>query len=109
MTWLGTFQGLLFAAVAFAWKEPSARSLIYVSSAVGLLVSISLGYAIYRANKALDDASAYWDKIKPSNFQGLDAEGYRSGSGVAWLMPGAFIPKVFAITWVAVYLIALIS
>lgn len=107
MTWLGSFQGFLFAAVAFAWKEISAQDILYLVAIVGLLTSISIGYAIHRANTALDALSAYWDTIKPKNFQGLDVEGVRSGSGIPWLMPGAFIPKVLACTWIVIILAAL--
>lgn len=105
MSWLGTFQGLLFGAVAFAWKEASAGLLVYIASAIGFLVSISIWYGIYRANLSLRNAVDYWDRIKPSQFQGLDAEGFRTSKSIYWLMPGYFIPTVFALSWMAVYLV----
>lgn len=108
MTWLGTFQGLLFAAVAFAWDKQSAKPVLYVACIVGVLVSTSIDHAIRRANIAIDKATAEWDRIKPADYDELDVEGFRSGSGVAWLMPGVFVPKVFIATWVVMGLITCI-
>ena len=106
MTWLGTFQGLLFGATAFAWDKNSAQAIVFLACCVGFLVSVSLGYAIYRTNIAIEKTSAYWDKIRPQDYEQLDSEGYRSKSPGAWLMPGRFVPKVFAVTWIFIFVIS---
>lgn len=106
MTWLGSIQGLLFAAIAFAWNLQTARPIVYLVAIVGVLTAVSIGYAIYRANSAINTLSTYLDTIKPENFKGLDVEGVRSSSGISWLMPGAFIPPMLACCWVAILFVA---
>lgn len=107
MTWLASIQGFLFAAIAFAWNVESARSIVYVVALVGFFTAVSIGYAVHRANSAIDRLSAYWDTIKPKEFNGLDVEGVRSSSGLSWLMPGAFIPPMLACCWVAILVVAM--
>lgn len=103
MTWLGTFQGLLFGAVAFAWGKSNARPFVFVGCFVGMFVTISIAYAIHRANVGIDRATNRWDEIRPKEWKGLDSEGYRSSSGIAWLMPGVFIPWIFFGTWMILF------
>jgi hypothetical protein len=58
LTWLGTFQGLLLAALAFAWDKKSAGGIVCVLCTVGAMVAISTGVATRRANRAIDDQTA---------------------------------------------------
>ncbi|PYL22809.1 MAG: hypothetical protein DMF37_11340 [Verrucomicrobia bacterium] len=103
LTWLGTFQGLLLAALAFAWDKHDAKYMIYALGALGVSVALSIAVATYRANKALDRLSRYWDKVKPKDYVGLDVEGVRSRSGFfRWLMPGSFLPLTFAVAWIVI-------
>src|SRR5438093_10846601 len=99
LTWLGTFQGLLLAALAFAWDKHDAKYMIYALGALGVSVALSIAVATYRANKALDRLSRYWDKVKPKDYVGSAAEGARSRSGFSrWLPPGPFSPLTFPVT-----------
>jgi hypothetical protein len=107
MSWFSTFQGLLFGAVAFAWDKTGAKPITFIACLAGIVVSISVGYSLYRANVAIDRASAKWDEIKPEGHSGLDSEGVRSGSRLAWLMPGWLMPWVFALMWCGVFVVAL--
>ena len=105
MTWLGAFHGLLFASVYLSLDKPILKFLIYIACFVGVFISVSIGYAIHRANVGIDRASKEWDRIKPKSWFGLDVEGYRSNDGIAWLMPGNFIPWVFMFSWVLILFI----
>lgn len=106
MSWLSTFQGLLFAAFALAWdKKIGAQPICLIACIIGILVSLSVGLAMYRANVSIKEASAKWDEIKPKGYAGLDPEGVRSASGCDWLMPGSFMPCLFAVMWLCLFVV----
>lgn len=108
LTWLGVFQGLLLAALAFAWdKKQQDECLVVVLCFLGAFVALSCWRGTLLANKAIDNLSSYWDKVKPKDYPGLDVQGVRSGTEcLSWLMPGLALPPAFLIAWI---LIALIS
>jgi len=95
LSWFGTLQGLLFAALAVAWNDPSAMYLIWIICGVGLLVAISIGVGTYRANRRLR-----LDKLDPD-----DGDPFVLRQIVWRLMPGRFIPWVFALAWVFIFLL----
>jgi hypothetical protein len=100
LTWLGTFQGLLLAALAFAWDKRDTKWMIYALAFLGLAVALSIAVGTCRANRALRSLSQYWDSVKPKGYVGLDVEGVRSHRGFFWwLMPGSFVPLAFAVAW----------
>jgi hypothetical protein len=102
-TWLAAFQGLLFAALAFAWGKQNTDGLVIIFCVIGGLVALSIGIAMYRSNKAIDYLDKWWDTNTSEGYNGPDIEGVRSSSGLFWwLMPGQFIPWVFLISWVFV-------
>lgn len=51
--YLLTLNGLLFAALAFAWKGPHTRSIVSVLAAVGILVSASTFAAMILSDRAI--------------------------------------------------------
>jgi hypothetical protein len=78
LTWLGTFEGLLFVANSYG-KYP------YLLPIVGFLIAFSIDVGIREANDALTK---------------LDAQPPRS-----WrrsFMPGVAIPKIIAVTWLVI-------
>jgi hypothetical protein len=44
----------------FTWKDPSARQLIFLLSAVGILVAVTSYYGLSRAEMAVDSLRAWW-------------------------------------------------
>lgn len=62
LTWFGTLQGLLLAALAFAWKD--APAMVVILGGLGVLVAVSVGIATHRANKRLD-------QLDPDNRRGI--------------------------------------
>lgn len=80
LTWLGTFEGLLFVANHYA-AHP------YLLPLVGLIFAISVDTGIRAANRQLTrlNAQAY--------------QGWRN-----YLMPGTAIPKVIAVAWAVLFL-----
>jgi hypothetical protein len=102
LSWLASLQGLLFAALGFAWGKTNTYVLILLFAGMGALVAISIGLATYRANKAIARLSTWWDDNVPAGYSGVGVEGVKSQSGLSWLMPGYFLPWVFAAAWLAV-------
>ena len=103
LTWLGTFQGLLLAALAFAWGKSSATAIVCVICVVGAIVALSTWVATFRANKAISLFSVHWDSIKPKEYSGVGVEGVRSRSGYFWwLMPGYALPWLFFLAWLVI-------
>jgi len=106
LTWLGTFQGLLIAALAFTWNEESAVAVVWVFCILGAMVSLSTSLAVYRANKAIKNYEDEWDSIKGKDYSGPDIEGVRSSDGCFWwLMPGYILPWLFLLGWLSIAVI----
>ena len=108
LTWLGTFQGLLFAALAFAWGKDDTWWIIIILCFVGLTVALSTWVATLRANKAIESVNKWWDINKPSDYLGLGVELVKGHEG-KWqiLMPGKFLPFIFFVVWIAIGLVHL--
>lgn len=101
--WLGAFQGLLFAALAFAWEKDDVFFLAFVVCVVGALIGVSIGIATKKANDAIRSLQEAWESLKSDDYNGPDIEGSRSGSGMLdWILPGSFIPWVFAVAWTVI-------
>jgi hypothetical protein len=108
LTWLGTFQGLLLAALAFAWGKSDAAEIVMILCVLGALVALSTGVATCRANQAIKRLDAQWDQGKPADYAGPDVEGVRSHEGWFWfLMPGYFLPWLFFFAWIGIAFIHL--
>jgi hypothetical protein len=103
LTWLGTFQGLLHAALAFAWDKTDATALVWVLCILGMSVAFSTWVGTVRANKTIVNWGIYWDKVKPKDYTGPDVEGIRSNKGCFWwMMPGYALPFLFLAGWIAI-------
>ncbi|NJN87574.1 MAG: hypothetical protein HC881_16265 [Leptolyngbyaceae cyanobacterium SL_7_1] len=55
ITWFITLQGLLFAALGFAWDKQDAQKLILILSILGTLTSISSGFVLWGGASAIDE------------------------------------------------------
>jgi hypothetical protein len=83
LTWLGTFEGLLFVANHYG-DHP------YLLPLLGLAIALSVDLGIREANRRLSD-------------QGGQVKGWRRH-----FMPGSVIPKAIAFVWVALLVETLI-
>ncbi len=81
LTWLGTFEGLLFVANHYATDHPHLLPL------VGFALGVSVGVGTSGANRRLTE-------LKAQAFP--DCRNY--------LMPGTAIPVIIAVTWAAIWL-----
>jgi hypothetical protein len=105
ITWLVTLQGLLFAALGFAWKD--GKPLIIVLGLIGIFVSISSAVPMHLAQHAILNLKGAWDKNKPDKYDGPDVIGYYSSRPLerhllSWLSPWHSLPVLFVIGWIAV-------
>lgn len=95
LTWLITLQGLLFAALGFAWDKRDAWQIIVVFcvmgifSAVSCLVSLSYTqHAIYRLEK-------WWEKYKPERYDGPEMIGFPLSRAALLTLPWLILPVLF--------------
>jgi hypothetical protein len=98
--------GSLICWASFAWKD--AKELVYVVSALGILISVSTFSVFilgYRASKTILNE---WRDHKPVDYNGPDIIGYRSQSKLLGLLrPWYFLPIIFAAAWLIVMAINL--
>lgn len=80
LTWLGTFEGLLFVADHYG-SNPRLLPI------VGAALAISVGIGTYAANRALT-------KLERQAFQDS-----RYLKPLRYLMPGAAIPAIITLAW----------
>ena len=104
--WLVTLQGLLFAALGFAWKD--AKELVYVISVLGILISVSTLAALILGGRASKTILNEWRAHKPVDYNGPDVIGYRSQARFLGLLrPWYFLPIIFTAAWLSVMAINL--
>lgn len=99
LTWLGTFEGFLFASLSFAADK---NNMIAISICItGMLIAISIGNSTRGANKAIQLLELEFDKqIKAPEIPKILYIGYSARKGhFWWLNPGAFVPWVLAGVW----------
>jgi hypothetical protein len=103
LTWLVTVQGLLFAALGFAWGK--AGALTALLGGVGIVVSISSFVGLMMAQQAVNELKKKWDHHKPDHYVGPDIIGLRSWSGgpvLGFLAPWFILPLLFLAAWILV-------
>ena len=75
ITWLVTLQGLLFAALGFAWKD--GKELIPAVSLLGLSVAFVSAPTLFLSHLAIKQLISVWDKHdKVSDYNNLPIIGY---------------------------------
>jgi hypothetical protein len=57
LTWFITIQGLLFAALGFAWSKSDAKELVFVFCGLGILTAVSSAFALWGGANAIDQLS----------------------------------------------------
>ena len=106
INWLVSIQGLLFAGLSFSWDKKDAGGLVFTFTFLGIVVAFSAYSSFPFYSKASKDLINWWDKYKPSDYDGPDVVGFRSSkSGLLWfLRPWRALPFIFIIGWVFVLL-----
>jgi hypothetical protein len=108
-TWLMTIQGLLFAAMAFAWGN--SPSFLYLLCAVGIAVSWSAGHALMAAERAKANLYEWWETRGGEGYDGPPVVGWRSKqeSWKRWLRPWQVLPTIFVVAWLGIAVIVILQ
>jgi hypothetical protein len=64
--WLIQMQGLLFAALTSAWKEPQ-KELTILFSTLGITTSLSLWSALRLCSQAVEKLKSWWKDHRPDD------------------------------------------
>lgn len=111
MIWMAAFNGLLFAALGFAWNKPDAGFLTVVFSILGILTSLLNGIALVFAADSLRRLMLWWESHHPHGYSGPGVMGAepRAGSKLYgfYFTPWILLAVVFAGGWVAIFWFAL--
>ena len=98
LTWLMTIQGLLFAALGFAWDKEDARILVSVFCVLGVIVALSSWSALQLSGAAYDELRTWWEKYVPKNYEGPPIMGSttKPKSSIHWILrPWRLLPWIF--------------
>ena len=96
LTWLIALQGLLFAALGFAWDKRDAQGLIAIFCFLGTATSISVAFALWGGAAAIERLS----KIEAQTRHMVIGRKSRSIEKIFY--PWFTFPVLFAITWLLV-------
>jgi hypothetical protein len=101
MSWLGTFQGFLFAALGLLWQgnEPS---LIIVLCFLGMIISAMAWWGLLLTALATCDLNEAWNKLVPPNYAGPPIMGFGPKKPQLYkylLTPWGFSALSFVIVW----------
>jgi hypothetical protein len=130
--YLLTLNGLLFAALGFAWKASHARSLVIIFSSMGILVAmVGLGSMVLsdRAIRYLRNRGPTTDQRKPGGWNAVDEtdeiesipvalsraqiKDALAGDRVAWwdldriIQPWHSLPVILFGAWVAILIVGI--
>lgn len=106
-TWLATLQGLLLAALGFAWKD--AKELVLCLVVLGVGSSISSLAILWCSQEAIKGLKQQWDRNKPQDYSGPDVIGFIPNiRRFELVLPWLFLPVLFIAAWLAVLMIHLL-
>ena len=97
LTWLISLQGLLFAALGFAWNKQDAQNLIAIFCFLGVTTSVSIAFALWGGAAAIERLS----KIEAQT-QNI-VIGRQSSRIEKFFYPWFTFPVLFAISWLLVF------
>lgn len=105
LSWFGTLQGFLFAALAFTWDK--SRTLTVVISILGLVVSLLVLIGLVAATLALERIRKCWLENKPSDYKEPDIFGFYPDRAriTVYTAPENLLPLAFMIAWLCILFI----
>jgi len=105
MLWMAAFNGLLFAALGFAWDKPGIRFLTVVISFLGVSASFLNGLTLIFASNAQRRLLSWWHSLNHESYFGpgvmgcepLDRKRYS-----LYATPWILLAFIFTAGWVAI-------
>jgi hypothetical protein len=109
VTWMSTLQGLLFAALGFAWDKANSRELITVFCLLGMLVAGFSFHTLLTATRAMYRLYDWWLERQPRKYRGPGVMGLppASTSWISYLTPWNLFPVIFTLAWIAILIVNL--
>jgi hypothetical protein len=106
LSWLGTFQGFLFAALGFSWGKSNSLKLIICL--LGITVAMLILVGIFTAMLAMRRLRALWLSKKPGDYDGPDIFGYfpEAAPWTVFTSPEILLPLAFSAAWIAIMIYA---
>ena len=106
MGWLSAFNGLLFVALSFSWKENDAKFLSIALSILGVITSILCSTGIYASLSAQLNLLKFWErrKSKTKELVVIGLEPKIRNPFFIFLKPWFLISISFAVVWMAILL-----
>jgi len=109
MSWFGSFQGFLFAALGLAWNK-QAKGLIIVFCILGLATSTLCLIGLIGASFATRRLVLWWRKHAPLNYDGPPVIGHeiQGDSRLRYMFPPWTVTALcFILAWIAILLIGI--
>ena len=102
VSWLATFQGLLLAALSFAWDK--STSLTLVLALVGIAVAILVFCGMLAGTFAIARIRTQWRSLVPPSDKIPDLMGFYPDAAPwsVYLSPENLFPLVFIAAWIGV-------
>ena len=105
MMWMAAFNGLLFAALGFAWDKAGAKFLTTVFASLGVASSFLNGVALIFASNAQRRLLVWWHASRPTSYLGpgvmgcepLDQKRYS-----LYVTPWILLSSLFVVGWGAI-------
>lgn len=107
MLWMAAFNGLLFAALGFAWDKHGARFLVIVFSLLGVSTSFLNSIALIFASNAQRRLLTWWHSNKPEKYLGpgvMGCEPLDSKRYSLYFTPWILLAFAFTAGWLAILL-----
>ena len=105
MIWMASFNGLLFAALGFAWDKAGVEFLTIVFSLLGVLSSFLNGLALIFASNAQRRLLLWWHTKKPKEYIGpgvMGCEPLDEKMYSVYVTPWILIAFIFSAGWLAI-------
>ena len=106
MLWTAAFNGLLFAALGFAWGKSDTKFLLIVFSILGFATSFLNCLALLFASKAQRRLLFWWKSNMPNQYSGPGVMGGEPPHGkklyAFFFTPWILLAFIFALGWLAI-------
>lgn len=112
MLWMAAFNGLLFAALSFAWGKADIKFLLIIISLLGVSASFLNALALIFASHAIRRLLFWWHSNKSKTYIGpgvtgcepLDKKMYS-----IYVTPWIVLALIFAAGWLAIFIFVLMK
>jgi hypothetical protein len=100
LSWLGTFQGFLFASLGFVFGK--SRPLSFVIAVLAIVISILVYSGLFAATMAVERIRDTWNLHRPENYSGPEIAGFYPDKArwTVYISPENLIPLAFVAAWV---------